>query len=94
LGLDDLAPSIGVQSSLCHCALNFFAQLFSFQTPERGARTIVYAAIEPAIEGSGGTYLSNCRIVGTNKLVDDAKECEKFFQFTCGLLKVDRFGPA
>jgi hypothetical protein len=63
-----------------------------FKTPERGSRTIVYAAIEPKLEGLGGSYLSNCQVIGTNKISNDIKEGEKFFNFTCGLLKVDKFG--
>lgn len=61
------------------------------QTPERGSRTIVYAAITPEIEGHGGTYLSNCCTDKAHQLAADQKECKKFFHFTCNLLKIDDF---
>jgi NAD(P)-dependent dehydrogenase (short-subunit alcohol dehydrogenase family) len=61
------------------------------QTPERGARTIVYAAIAPEIEGAGGTYLSNCRVTSVHDLASSKVECKKFFNFTCDLLNIKEF---
>lgn len=61
------------------------------QTPERGSRTIVYAAIAPEIEGLGGTYLSNCCLAKAHQLAADKEECKKFFNFTCDLLKIEDF---
>ncbi|XP_030375253.1 dehydrogenase/reductase SDR family member on chromosome X [Scaptodrosophila lebanonensis] len=69
----------------------FMKKLF-FKTPERGARTVVYAAIDPAIEGQGGTYLSNC---GKGPMHGDAKKpekCEKFFKYSCDLLNIKQYG--
>ncbi|XP_055919607.1 retinol dehydrogenase 12 [Eupeodes corollae] len=63
-----------------------------FKTPERGSRTIVYAAIDPSLEGKGGSYLSNG---GKSPFHPDAKnpeKCEKLFKFTCDLLKIKEFG--
>jgi len=70
---------------------NFF--LFLFQTVEEGARTIVFAAIEPHLEGKGGVYLTNCLIKEpVNDLAHDDKECEKLFKFTCNMLNIENFG--
>lgn len=69
--------------------------LFSLPFPqntEEGSRTIVYAAISPRLEGKGGSYLSNCIRVSMSSLAKNAKLCDKFFQFTCDLLDVKRFG--
>lgn len=52
----------------------------------------MYAAIDPAIEGFGGSYLANGRISSHNKIIDDVKECEMFFNFTCKLMKIENFG--
>lgn len=53
---------------------------------------MIYAAISPDLEGKGGTYLSNCRVSRTSKIANNGDECEKFFNFTCGLLKIEEFG--
>lgn len=69
----------------------FMKKLF-FKTPERGSRTVVFAAIDPSIEGQGGTYLSNG---GKGPFHADAKQpekCEKLFQFSCDLLKIKQYG--
>lgn len=65
---------------------------FFYKTPEEGARTIVYAATSPKVEGQSGTYLSNCTEMSPHKAVDDVVECKKLFGFTCKLLKIDDFG--
>ncbi|ALC41808.1 CG11200, partial [Drosophila busckii] len=69
----------------------FLKKIF-FKTPERGSRTVVFAAIDPSIEGEGGTYLSNC---GKGPMHGDAKKpekCEKLFQFASELLKIKQYG--
>lgn len=35
--------------------------MYIFQTPRQGAISIVYAAVNKAIENQGGMYISNCR---------------------------------
>ena len=67
--------------------------IFLFQTVEEGARTIVFAAIEPQLEGKGGVYLTNCLIKEpVNDLAHDDTECEKLFKFTCNMLNIENFG--
>lgn len=69
-----------------------FMKKLLFKTPERGSRTVVFAAIDPSIEGQGGTYLSNC---GKGHFHADAKQpkkCEELFQFSCDLLKIKQYG--
>ena len=43
---------------------NFFYSVFGFlmETPAQGARTSIYAASSPELEGVTGKYLSGCRI--------------------------------
>ncbi|XP_070490209.1 polyprenol dehydrogenase-like [Chironomus tepperi] len=66
---------------------------FLFKTVEEGARTIVYAAIEPELEGKGGAYLTNCLIKApVNDIAHDDKECEKLFKYTCNMLNIQNFG--
>ncbi|XP_067633477.1 retinol dehydrogenase 12 [Eurosta solidaginis] len=69
----------------------FVKRLF-FKTPEQGSRTVVYAAIDPKVEGQGGAYFSNC---GRGQMHPDAKnpeKCEKLFNYSCELLKIENFG--
>ncbi|XP_055703436.1 dehydrogenase/reductase SDR family member on chromosome X [Phlebotomus papatasi] len=63
-----------------------------FKNPEQGSRTVVYAAISPKLEGKGGSYLSNCRLHRTHPMAKDAKECEKLFDYTREMLKIEDFG--
>lgn len=62
------------------------------QNPEQGARTVLYAAQTPQLEGRGGTYLSNCRLVQISSAAKNTALCEKFFKFTCELVNVKKFG--
>ncbi|XP_053962188.1 dehydrogenase/reductase SDR family member on chromosome X [Anastrepha ludens] len=69
-----------------------FVKKLLFKTPEQGSRTVVFAAIDPRVEGKGGTYLSNG---GLGQMHPDAKnpaKCEKLFKYTCELLKIEDFG--
>lgn len=64
---------------------------FFYKSPEEGSRTIVHAAISPKVEGQGGTYLSNCTEMWHHKAANDSAACRKLFDFTCELLKIERF---
>ncbi|GAB0099637.1 dehydrogenase/reductase SDR family member on chromosome X [Sergentomyia squamirostris] len=68
----------------------WFKKLF-FKNPEQGSRTVVYAAISPRLEGKGGSYLSNCRLHRTHSMAKDKNACEKLFDFTREMLKIDDF---
>lgn len=72
-------------------AVPFFKKMM-FKTPEQGSRTPVYAAISPKIEGQGGIYLSNCRKGPIHPVALNAEKCEKFFNFSCELLDIKKFG--
>lgn len=72
-------------------AVPWFNKLL-FKTPEEGSRTPVYAAISPRIEGQGGLYLSNCRKGALHPHAVKADKCERFFKFSCDLLKIEEFG--
>lgn len=67
--------------------------LKNFQSVEQGARTIIFAAISRELEGKGGAYLTNCLIkTPVNELAYDDAECEKLFDYTCNMLKIENFG--
>lgn len=60
---------------------------------EEGARTIIYAAIEPKLEVHGGLYLTNCLIyTPDNEIAHDDEECKKLFEYTCNTLNIKDFG--
>lgn len=77
------------QKVVYYISLNFG---ISLQKPEAGSRTIVYAAISPYLEGKGGTYLSNCYYDKAHKKAEKPSETKKLFDFTCELLKIQKFG--
>ncbi|XP_055629128.1 dehydrogenase/reductase SDR family member on chromosome X [Toxorhynchites rutilus septentrionalis] len=62
-----------------------------FKSPEEGARTVVYAAIAPQLEGKGGTYLSNCQVTTCHRHWKNSVQCEKLFRLTCDTLDVKDF---
>lgn len=64
-----------------------------FKTPEEGSRTPVFAAISATLaDEKGALYLSNCRKGRINPNALDADKCEKFFEFSCNLLDIKKFG--
>lgn len=64
---------------------------FFYKTPEEGARSIVSAAVDKKFEARGGAYISNCSEMWSHKLTKDAVECKRFFEFSCGLLGIEKF---
>ncbi|XP_055837573.1 dehydrogenase/reductase SDR family member on chromosome X [Episyrphus balteatus] len=69
-----------------------FLKKLIFKTPERGSRTIVYAAIDPRLEGKGGSYLSNGGKSPFHPDAKDSQKCAKLFKFSCDLLKITEYG--
>lgn len=69
----------------------FFKKML-FKTPEEGSRSVVFAAIDPSIENEGGTYLSNCTRGPMHPDAKNFEKCKKFFDFSCGLVKVTNYG--
>ncbi|XP_059622317.1 dehydrogenase/reductase SDR family member on chromosome X homolog [Phlebotomus argentipes] len=63
-----------------------------FKNPEQGSRTVVFAAISPKLEGKGGSYLSNCRLHRTHAMAKDKAACQKLFDYTREMLKIEDFG--
>lgn len=62
-----------------------------FKTPEQGSRSVVFAAIDPKIEGQGGTYISNCARGPMHRDARSPTKCENFFKFTCDMLNIENF---
>lgn len=88
----DLLFKVSFKLTLIHffnCLLNFLLRL---QTPEEGARTIMYAAISPKLEDKGGSYLSNCSKSKINPITNNVAACKKLFDFTLDSLKIKDFG--
>uniref|UniRef100_A0A336M6I2 CSON010875 protein n=1 Tax=Culicoides sonorensis TaxID=179676 RepID=A0A336M6I2_CULSO len=71
-------------------AIPWFRAIF-FKTPEQGSRTVVYAAIDPKLEGRGGGYFSNCMVFPLNAYVKDQKKCEQLYNISCELLQLKNF---
>lgn len=69
-----------------------FVKKCFFKTPERGARTPVYAAISLSIEGKGSLYLSNCKQAKLHPSAANPEKCAKLFQFSCDSLNIQDFG--
>ena len=58
------------------------------KTPEQGARTSVYLASSPEVEGVTGEYFANCRIASTSaraKSDADAKRLWALSEQLCGV---------
>jgi hypothetical protein len=83
-----LQGMLGMIAWISSHLLNFI----NFQTPEEGSRTIVYAALSPALEGKGGNYLSNCTETRMHPKARSPMECKKLFAYSCELLKIENFG--
>ncbi|CAD6207187.1 GSCOCG00010156001-RA-CDS [Cotesia congregata] len=68
-----------------------FLMKIMFKSPERGARTIVYAAVSKAIEDTDGLYYSNCRKATPNQLVYDKPTQERLFLLSLEQTKLESF---
>jgi hypothetical protein len=64
---------------------------FNFQTPTQGAETIVHACLAPALEGCGGSYLSNCRETAVSREADDQEVQDKLWSIMLSLIEVEKF---
>ncbi|XP_060530483.1 dehydrogenase/reductase SDR family member on chromosome X [Cylas formicarius] len=63
-----------------------------FKTAEQGAAPILHACVSPALEGTGGTYIHNCKVVPPSALAQSTELQEKLFSFTKDLLGIKQFG--
>ena len=55
------------------------------ETPEKGARTSVYLASSPEVEGISGRYFEKCRSVQSSPISYDQKLQEKLWQVSTEL---------
>jgi hypothetical protein len=64
---------------------------FNFQTPKQGAETTVHACLAPALEGCGGSYLSNCREVAVSPQANDQEVQNKLWSVMLSLIEAEKF---
>jgi hypothetical protein len=64
---------------------------FNFQTPKQGAETIVYACLASALEGCGGSYLSNCQETAVSPKADDQEVQNKLWSIMLSFIEVEKF---
>jgi NAD(P)-dependent dehydrogenase (short-subunit alcohol dehydrogenase family) len=69
---------------------NFFYSVFGFlmSTPEKGAKTSIYAASSPELEGVTGKYLSDCRITTPAPQALDEVAAKKLWEISEKLVKL------
>ncbi|MBO4927487.1 MAG: SDR family oxidoreductase [Clostridiales bacterium] len=58
-----------------------------FQTPEEGARTAVFLAMDESVKSTTGEYFYKCKIAKSSKRSKDVKLAEDLFSFTEKLLE-------
>lgn len=56
-------------------------------TPEEGAKTTVYLASSPEVEGVSGKYFSKCKPVRSNAVSNDEQSQQKLWALSEGLIK-------
>jgi NAD(P)-dependent dehydrogenase (short-subunit alcohol dehydrogenase family) len=69
---------------------NFFYSFFGFlmKTPEQGARTTVYLASSPEVQGVTGRYFSDCRRAKPSKEGLDEAVAKKLWELSEKLVKI------
>jgi hypothetical protein len=55
-----VSTSLGAQNGWFGKSANLLLRPF-LDSPEKGARTLIYACVSPELEGVTGCYLRNCR---------------------------------
>ena len=53
---------------------------------------MVHAAISTEIEGQGGLYLENFYPARNSTFTSDLSNQKKFFELSCDILKINKFG--
>ena len=74
------------------CTYQLINVAFNFQTPKQGAETIVHACLAPAVEGCGGSYLSNCRETAVSPEADDQAVQNNLWSIMLSLIEVEKYG--
>ena len=71
-------------------ANNFFYRVFGFlmETPAQGARTSIYAASSPELEGVTGKYLSACKITKPSAEAVNENVAKKLWDLSAKLVKL------
>lgn len=66
----------------------FFFRWFRpfLRTPEKGARTSVFLAADPSVEGTSGRYFANCREARPNRAARDAAAARRLWEASEALL--------
>lgn len=69
---------------------HFFYSILGFMmaTPEKGARTSIYAASSPELEGVTGKYLSDCRITRPAPQALDEATAKRLWELSEKLVKL------
>ncbi|XP_063992141.1 retinol dehydrogenase 12 isoform X2 [Diachasmimorpha longicaudata] len=62
-----------------------------FKTPQQGATTIVYAAVNKGLQDRGGVYLRNCLEVAVNPLAEDKSIQEKLMALSLEQTRLKTF---
>lgn len=62
-----------------------------FKTPGQGAETIIHACLAPAVEGHGGSYLSNCRETAVSPHATSKEVQNKLWSVMLSCIEADKF---
>ncbi|XP_047120945.1 dehydrogenase/reductase SDR family member on chromosome X isoform X2 [Schistocerca piceifrons] len=63
-----------------------------FKTPAQGAITIMHACLSPSLEGHGGNYLSNSRVIANSPKADNKVTQDKLWDAMRKIVEVHMFG--
>lgn len=56
---------------------------------DKGARTSIYLAVSPEVDGVSGTYFDECREARTSRLARDAELARRLWERSCELVGID-----
>ena len=61
-------------------------------SPQKGAKTSVFLASDPSVEGLSGDYYRNRKIVTPSKLARDESNADQLWEISMQLAKIDHYG--
>ena len=66
---------------------DFFQTLFAsiMKSPKQGSDSIVFSAVSKSIEGQGGIYVDNSRVVEPSTFAQDRENQRKLWDISCEL---------
>lgn len=86
-----------INTSFGDTAVGFLKRLINLgrrflTSPQKGAKTSVFLASDPSVDGISGEYYRNAKVKKPSKLAREKEKAEQLWQISLELAKIDSYG--